>query len=132
MTSLTHTDLQKNTNRAKTVELITVTVTSPKSRMQNNTQHCTYYVIILIVVFYRVHCCIITTFTPCKSLWSRLSRRQNRRLSRIFFRPAANSAAYSSNLHRLRWSKLSMTLLRRHQTKYRAAFDEAAACRHYL
>ena len=85
----------KNTNRAKTVKLITITVTSPKSRMQNNTQHCTYYVIILIVVFYRVHCCIITTFIPCKSLWSRLSRRQNRWLSRIFFRPAAGGLAKS-------------------------------------
>ena len=39
----------------------------------------------VIVVFYREHWCIITTFTPCKSLWSRLSRRQNRRLSRILF-----------------------------------------------
>jgi len=44
-----------------------------------------------------VHCCIITTFTPCKSLWSRLSRWQNRRLSRFFFRTAANSAAYRSH-----------------------------------
>jgi len=49
--------------------------------------------IILLVVFYRVHCSIITTFTPCKSLWSRLSRRQNRRLNRIFFRPAAGGLA---------------------------------------
>jgi len=41
-------------------------------------------------IFFR-KCCMITIYT---SLQPRLSRRLNRWLSRIFFRPAANSAAY--------------------------------------